>query len=296
MSDTDGIPLDNWGALYYELPTSSNTPVSVQANLNLIHFQNTNWAPKHNWVLLAVLNGDSVSGAVKWLPGSTLIPTPTSGNTITWSPNSQQLGRGSSKIILDGGTGNVAVPGSVTVGTETGLIAGVSVDHAILLRGDTTNPTLNYNIMPGDTCAFIEYGGIWRFRQIQENSNQIKFEITPTYVNIPTSLRVGGYTAGIRPFVSCAVYGGSPQDAPGIYWTKGQNAVSVTRVDGPTGLYRVSWSPVTHPDGNQYVPQYSVMSTRGFVYLRGMTSTFIELNVSDANGNVLDRDFFLTIT
>ena len=33
---------------------------------------------------------------------------------------------------------------------------------------------------------------IWRFRQIQETSNQIRFEVTPTAVNIPTSLSVTG--------------------------------------------------------------------------------------------------------
>ena len=75
---------------------------------------------------------------------------------------------------------------------QAGQIAGISIGHAIILRGDTTTQALNYSITPGDRCAFIEYGGTWRFRQIQETSNQIRFEITPTAVNIPTSLTVTG--------------------------------------------------------------------------------------------------------
>jgi hypothetical protein len=44
-------------------------------------------------------------------------------------------------------------------------------------------------------------------------------------------------------------------------------------------------------------PQYSLMLARGFVSLcAGGHRTFIELAVTDANGNVLDRNFFLTIT
>ena len=104
-----------------------------------------------------------------------------------------------------------------------------------------------------------QYGGIWRFRQIQETSNHIKLEIMPTHGNIPKSLRVGGYTAGVRPFVSCAVPGGTG----GVYWSRGQNAANCTRRS--TGEYTVTWGTVAHPDGAQYVPQYCLLNAFGSI-------------------------------
>ena len=155
---------------------------------------------------------------MNWAAGNVVLPTPDQDQQITWNANTQQLGRGANKIQLDGGTGNVNIPGTLSVtgsttcgalsstslqvstagiGTitmgganQSGQIAGMSIDHAIILRGDTTTPALNYSITSGDTCAFIENGGTWRFRQIREASNNIRMEITPTHVSIPTSLRV----------------------------------------------------------------------------------------------------------
>ena len=126
-------------------------------------------------MLVAQIFSDPGQRVVNWAAGNVALPTPDQDQHITWNANTQQLGRGANKIQLDGGMGNVSIPGTLSVGStigavtlgtsgQAGQIAGVSVDHAIILRGDTTNTTLNYAIMPGDTCAFIEYGGIWRFR------------------------------------------------------------------------------------------------------------------------------------
>jgi hypothetical protein len=40
-----------------------------------------------------------------------VLPIPDSGQQIQWGSNAQQLGRGANKIVLDGGTGNVTIPG-----------------------------------------------------------------------------------------------------------------------------------------------------------------------------------------
>ena len=125
---------------------------------------------------------------VKWQPGSVVLPLPDNGQQIQWGSNVQQLGRGANKLSLDGGTGNANIPGFLSVGNgtgritagtsgNTGQICGVSTDHAILLRGDTTSTDINYAITSGDTCCFIEYGGRWVFRMINPGLNVNLFEI-----------------------------------------------------------------------------------------------------------------------
>ena len=130
--------------------------------------------------------------------------------------------------------------------------------------------------------------GIWRFRQTQGSTNNSRFEINPTHVNIPTSLRVGGYTAGIRPFVSCAV-----PAAGGIYWPRGHNAASCTRES--LGAYLVSW-PVAHTDGAQDVPQYCLLNAFGSICAAERKSTSIRIRTaSDGAGTIADRDFWFTL-
>ena len=73
-------------------------------------------------------------------------------------------------------------------------------------------------------------------------------------VNIPGSLQVAGYGAGIRPFVSCAIDAATG----GIHWSRGQKTVSCLKES--TGIYLVSW-PDAHPDGDQYVPQYYLIKS-----------------------------------
>ena len=126
-----------------------------------------------------------------------------------------------------------------------------------------------------------------RFRQIRESSNDIRMEITPTHVNIPTSLRMGGYTVGLRPFVTCAVPGGTD----GVCWPRGQNAASCTRES--LGVYLVSW-PVAHPDGAQYVPQCSRLIVA--ICSAERTSTSIRIRTaSDGTGTIADRDLSFTL-
>ena len=141
---------------------------SALGNFRLINFQNSTENILPTYVLVAQIYSDTGQRIVNWAAGNVVLPTPDQDQQITWNANAQQLGRGANTIKLDGGTGNMTVPGTlsvtgaVTLGAsgQSGQIASVSVDHAIILRGDTTNPALNYAIMPGDTCAFIEYGGI----------------------------------------------------------------------------------------------------------------------------------------
>ena len=156
--------------------------------------------------------------------------TPDQDQQITRNTNTQQLGEGANKIQLDGGTGNVSVPGSLTV-TGAARVGGLTTTndvvittgansygrvmstdqyHAMILRGDINYNATNYTVNGGQAVTkFVQFGCTYSFRQVTTLATSLVFEITPTHVNIPTSLRAGGYTAGMRPFVSCAVPGGT---------------------------------------------------------------------------------------
>ena len=112
--------------------------------------------------------------------------------------------------------------------------------------------------------------------------------ITPTgVVNIPVSLQVANYGAGIRPFVSCAV-----PAAGGIYWSRGQKTASCLRES--TGVYLVSW-PDAHPDGEQYVPQYCLLNGWGLIRSAERTNKSIRIMTASYNESARDLDFWFTL-
>jgi hypothetical protein len=51
--------------------------------------------------------------------------------------------------------------------------------HSILFRGDFSDATVT-TITPGDTMNFIEYGGVWKFRQVNGTSNTVRAYIDTT--------------------------------------------------------------------------------------------------------------------
>ena len=110
-------------------------------------------------------------------------------------------------------------------------------------------------------------------------------------VNSNGTLQVGGYTAGIRPFVSCAV-----SAAGTLYWSRGQTTARVERtINGYAwGDYTVKWD-VDHPDGADYVPQFCALNNWAFIQSGARTARSIQIKATDGSGGVLDRDFCLTI-
>ena len=106
----------------------------------------------------------------------------------------------------------MSIPGALNVGSAAGVltlgmpgtsghVVGVSIDHSIILRGDTTNPSMNYAITPGDTCSFIEFAGRWVFRRNNPILNENLFEINPTNVFYKS------VALQRIPYVSCRVSG-----------------------------------------------------------------------------------------
>ena len=254
--DADGIPMgantNVFSALYYQLPTASTSISTLVGNFRVISTLNTVDNIDPSWVLLAVLNTDASQALVKWQAGGVVLPLPDNGQQIQWGSNAQQLGRGANKLSLDGVTGNVNIPGSLSVGAtigtltlgsasgdHAGQIIGQSSDHAILLRGDTTSTTIpNYAITPGAVCSFLEWGGTWRFRQEQSGVNNLLFEIAPSMVSsiapvtvsAPSNygqLRVAPATAGSESAISFARNPNHTFTSRGDTWIIGRNVFGV---------------------------------------------------------------------
>ena len=115
--DADGIPMgpnfngfNGFSARYYQMPTGSSQFTTPVRNFRTVPFLNTIENIEPNWVLLAALNTDTSQAVVKWQAGGVVLPLPEDGQQIQWGSN---LGRGASKIVLDGGTGRASFPGVV---------------------------------------------------------------------------------------------------------------------------------------------------------------------------------------
>ena len=116
---------------------------------------------------------------------------------------------------------------------------------------------------------------------------------TDGLVSIPGALWVGGYAAGMKPFLSCHVSGGGGT----VSYNCGQQTAYARRDD--QGRYLVWWD-IAHPFGVNYVPILNISGQEGFVV------GFI--NHSDQNNNSLivvtkniqgayaDIGFYLLIT
>ena len=112
---------------------------------------------------VAQIYSDTGQRVANWAAGNVVLPTPDQDQSITWNANTQQLGRGANKIQLDGGTGNVNIPGTLSV-TGAAAVGGLtstndvtittgansygrvmSTDqyHAMILRGDITYTSPN---------------------------------------------------------------------------------------------------------------------------------------------------------
>ena len=102
------------------MPTGSSQFSTLAGNVRIVPVLNTTENIEPNWALLAALNADTNQAVVKWQAGGVVLPLPETGQQIQWGSNVQQLGRGASKIVLDGETGSVSVPGFVnTTSSQT---------------------------------------------------------------------------------------------------------------------------------------------------------------------------------
>ena len=131
FNTTHGFPITTFEALYYEIPIANSSFATVNANFVLVSYLSTTWTPKHNWVLLAVMNSDSVGGGVKWMAGSVVVPLPSLGNTNTWSPNITQLGTGANQLTINGSTGIISAP---TIDATSLQEGGIDIDTLVVAK------------------------------------------------------------------------------------------------------------------------------------------------------------------
>ena len=174
--------------------------------------------------------------------------------------------------------------GVLTLGTPgtSGHVVGVSLDHSIILRGDTTNPSMNYSITPVDSCAFIEFGGRWVFRRINPGLNENLFEINTANVFYKS------VALQRIPYVSCRVNGTL------IGNSRGQ---IVPTVSSPTaGQRTVTLSPA-HPALGSLNPMLTLISNLGTIYVDPPPADGSTLHVYMHNvaGTATNLDFYLVI-
>ena len=209
----------------------------------------------------------------------------------------QQLGRGANKIVLDGASGSATAPGNLAVGSGIGRItagtsgaaaqiSGVSVDHAIILRGDTTNASMDYMITPGDTCCFIEYGGRWVFRRINPGLNENIFEINTANVFYKT------VALERIPWISAYV------EASGVVLSNRGQKLATCSKGTPTqitGEYSIFWQQFNHPDVMNYLVHVTPCEGEAFIYLSTRQSNQVRILASTRTGSPIDNAFFITI-
>ena len=190
--DADGINLGTnstgstgFGSLWYVLPTSS-TFTSQPGQFRVVLYQSTTETPAPNWVLICVAFTDAGQQVIRWQAGSVVLPIPDSGHQIQWGSNVQQLGRGTNKIVLDGGTGNITAPGDVLAGsavTQQYGRLGHNANRSVIFRGlAPSGAGANYSVTASVGTTFIEWGGAWYFREVNAAANNLLFEINTANV------------------------------------------------------------------------------------------------------------------
>ena len=147
-----------------------------------------------------------------------MLPLPENGQQIQWGSNVQQLGRGASKIILDGSTGNATIPGDASTGRVVSRASG-SFGTVRCVPNTTFGESSAGFYKNGDLSVSTTIAGFWavghhaygpgdRHFGIGCNLTNLRLSISPSgAVRIPVSLTIGGIAAQRIPHVSCRVDG-----------------------------------------------------------------------------------------
>ena len=112
-------------------------------------------------------------------------------------------------------------------------------------------------------------------------------------VTIPGALRVGGYAAGMKPFLSCHVSGGGGT----VSYNCGQQTARSERIG--EGRYKVMWDDA-HPFGVNYVPILNVNGqvgfAVGFINHSAQNNNSLVVETKNIQGAYADIGFYLLIT
>ena len=185
----------------------------------------------------------------------------------------QQLGRGASKIVLDGGTGSATIPGTLTTGDiSSGRLTSRTSGGFGTARcvPDTTFGESTIGFYRNGNSLLPSTGDFWavghnasapgdRHFGIGRNNTNLCLSIPPTgVVNILYSLTVGGVAAQRIPYVSCRVDGGNVNNRGG--------QVVPTADASQTGRTILTMSP-PHPAGGLFYPQVTLISNWCYIYV-----------------------------
>ena len=214
--DADGIPMgantNVFSALYYQLPTASTSISTLVGNFRVISTLNTVDNIDPSWVLLAVLNTDASQALVKWQAGGVVLPLPDNGQQIQWGSNVQQLGRGATKLSLDGSTATVSASQLIVRHSSGGQIQTLAaVDGGIAEIQFNRKPTGVASA--GDLWALghRSFSGQDGFFSIGCNLTNVTLSISPSgTVNFPYSLTIGGVAVQTSPYISCRINATDP--------------------------------------------------------------------------------------
>ena len=158
---------------------------------------------------LATLITDA-NPALKWLPGAVALPLPDSGQQIQWGNNTQQLGRGANKIVLDGSAGSATIPGWVTATAAT------APQHRAAPATNGQESSIGFYRF--NNLNVQDAGDVWVIGQSAWDVGAGNFAIgrpggaaltitSAGVVNIPNSLTVASVAVQRIPYVSCRISG-----------------------------------------------------------------------------------------
>ena len=109
-----------------------------------------------------------------------------------------------------------------------------------------------YGIERGGSTTFVDWGGVWRFRQMRDTFNNICFEIHPLFANVPTALRVGNVDINDiyqkRPWVSIRVDYSTFTQRITTITQRGQKTATVDIINNG---FSIGFD--AHPHGDTYV-------------------------------------------
>ena len=225
---------------------------------------------------------------LKWLPGGVTLPLPDDGQQITWGSNVQQLGRGASKLILDGSTATVTASQMLVRHSSGGQIQTLAaVDGGIAEIQFNRKPTGVSSA--GDLWALghRSFSGQDGFFSIGCNLTNVTLSISPSgTVNVPYSLTIGGVAVQRIPYVSCRVSGNIVSNS------RGQITPTST---ASSGLITVIMSPA-HPAGATFTPQATLIGNRGEIYIDPPTSGgSVSIYTFNTDGAQSTLEFCITI-
>ena len=188
-------------------------------------------------------------------------------------------------------TSNLSVTGDITIqnnGFGYGRINGVDEYHAIILRGDISYSAPSYTPNWEDIMTFVEYSGIFRFREVNTTRQNLLLEISPT------NLLYKGQSVAYKPWVVARATARTGTTGA-VTLTNQQGSKTATCAKTALGTYRFTFA--SHPLGTAYCTFANIVgATAGFATVNTVTSTTVDVITLNQAGTAVDTlSFFVQV-